>query len=290
MKLKMDTCKIHEERCDELLLSSFDISDKSNDIFDAHDTPRQLSEGGIFICMEGEGDFFLDLKNYKLKKGDMCVVFPFSILQTIYKSDDFCGLGIIGSIELFQNIQIPSSMDYYLYIKDNPCISLSEPEQKMLIVICEKMMEKYTSTEHPFRMEITFSLFRMLYYEIIAIYKKGKPIMQESVPRKDMLVRKFLFLLAKNYRKHRDVDYYACEICVTPRYLSSVVKEKTGTGPLFWINDMVIKHAKTLLRDSRLSVLQISDELNFPNSSFFGQYFKKHTGMKPKKFRDSMTQ
>ncbi|KAA6326959.1 Arabinose operon regulatory protein [termite gut metagenome] len=126
----------------------------------------------------------------------------------------------------------------------------------------------------------------MIYFEIASIYTKRNPIVQENVLRKDLLVRKFMFLVAKNYHLHREVEYYVNELCITPRYLSSVIKEKTGAGALSWINTMVIRQAKHLLRNNKMSVLQVSDELNFANPSFFGQYFKKHTGMTPKNFRD----
>ncbi|MCL1937316.1 MAG: helix-turn-helix domain-containing protein [Candidatus Azobacteroides sp.] len=259
--------------------------DFEESIFDVNASPQQLADGGIFICKRGEADFFLDLKNYRLKAGDMCVAFPASILQPIRKSDDFEGFGIGANRELFNDIQLPSFMDYYLYIKDNPCISLTDEEQRTISESCRLMMQKNNCRNHPFRQEIIKCLFRVVYCEIAAVYKKSTPITQEVVSRKELLVRKFLFLMAKKYIKHREVDYYARELCVTPRYLSSVIKEKTGESASFWINDMVIKQAKSLLQDSSLSVLQISDELNFPNSSFFGQYFKKHTGMTPKKFR-----
>ncbi|MDR1339267.1 MAG: helix-turn-helix domain-containing protein [Prevotellaceae bacterium] len=269
------------------LFYGFNINIARENIFDCNEIPHQLSDGGVFICRRGESEFFLDLKSYKLKAGDMCVAFPFSILQMISASDDFEGFGMGAGIELFNDIQIPSLTDYYLYIKDNPCISLSETEQKMLTELCRQMILKYECIEHPFRMEIVNSMFRIVYCEIAAIYKKGKPIVQGSVSRKDMIFRKFLFLISKNYLHHREVDYYAGEMCMTPRYLSSVVKEKSGASALGWINGMVIRQAKSLLKANCLSVQQISDELNFANPSFFGQYFKKYTGMTPKKFRDS---
>lgn len=277
--------KLHGDNKFEPLFCRFDVTTDWSDIFDS--IPKRLNSGGIFICRQGEAEFFLDLKSYKLKKGDLCVAFPFSLLQVISKSDDFSGFGMTANIELFEKIQIPSATDYYIYIKDNPCISLSDEGQEILMRLCDMVIEKYNRIYHPFRMEITYSLFRALYFEIAAIYKKGKPIAQESVPRKDMIVRRFMFLLSRNYLKHRDVDYYANELCITSRYLSSIIKEKTGVSALAWISSMVIKQAKILLKDSKLSVIQVSEELNFANPSFFGQYFKKHTGMTPKKFKDT---
>jgi AraC-like DNA-binding protein len=267
----------------------YDFKNSVENTFETHLIPRQLYGGGIFICLQGETEFVLDLKVHKLKKGDMCIIFPFSILQTVHQSDDFDKFLLGISIELIDDIQLPSLTEYYLYIKENPCISLSDEEKKMLLELCELMIQKYTFTSHPFRQEIVKSLFKVIYYEIAAIYKKHNPIMHESIPRKDMLVRKFMYLLTKHYHKHRAVKYYAGELCVTPRYLSSVIKEKTNSGALFWVNNLVIKQAKNLLNDNSLSVLQISDKLSFSNPSFFGQYFKKHTGMTPKKFRDKET-
>lgn len=271
---------------EELICSNFDIYAEVDGVLDTHLIPKQLTDGGAYFCLEGEAEFILDLKSHKLKAGDMCVAFPFSILQTVRKSDDFKGFGVGISTNLFSDIQIPSAMDYYLHIKEDPCISLQAEDQKMLLDLCQQMMRKYSCVEHPFRQEIAKSLFKVVYFEIAAIYKKSRPTTQEYVSRKDMLVRRFMFLLAKNYHECREVDYYASELCITARYLSSVVKEKTGSSCLQWITDIVIRRAKALLKDNTLSIAQVSDELNFANPSFFGKYFKKHTGTTPKKFRD----
>jgi AraC-like DNA-binding protein len=247
---------------------------------------QQIDDGGIFMCMKGEAGFFLNMKYYKLKAGDLCVAFPKSIIQPVKSSEDFEGIGVGVDINLFTDIQLPSMIDYYLFIRDNPCIPLTDDQQSTLIDLCRLLTNINNNKAHPFRQEITLSIFKIIYCEIAAIYKKGTPKKQETVSRKEYLIRSFLYLVAGNFKNHRDVDYYARELCISPRYLSSVLKEKTGNGALYWINDSVINKAKSLLHDSRLTILQISEELNFANPSFFGQYFKKHTGMTPKKYRN----
>ncbi|MDR3286431.1 MAG: hypothetical protein LBT27_03200, partial [Prevotellaceae bacterium] len=67
----------------------YDFTNSVENTFETHRIPRQLYGGGIFICLQGETEFFLDLKAYKLKKGDMCIIFPFSIMQAVHQSDDF---------------------------------------------------------------------------------------------------------------------------------------------------------------------------------------------------------
>ena len=71
------------------------------------------------------------------------------------------------------------------------------------------------------------------------------------------------------------------------KYLSAVVKRVSDKSVVDWINETVVLEAQAQLKTTRMTVQEISDYLNFPNPSFFGRFFKKHTGMTPKAFRDA---
>ena len=75
--------------------------------------------------------------------------------------------------------------------------------------------------------------------------------------------------------------------CILPKHLSNVIKELTGKSASQWIDDYVVLEAKTLLKSTNLTILQISEELHFANQSFFGKYFKQHTGLSPMRYRRS---
>ena len=92
-------------------------------------------------------------------------------------------------------------------------------------------------------------------------------------------------LLSEAYIKELRVNYYAKELFLTPKHLSSVVKEVSGKTAGEWIDVFVIFEAKSLLKSSQKNIQEISDELNFANQSFFGKYFKHYTGMSPKEYR-----
>ena len=47
----------------------------------------------------------------------------------------------------------------------------------------------------------------------------------------------------------------------------------------------MILEAKAMLKSSEQSIQEIADELHFANQSFFGKYFKHHTGFSPKEYR-----
>ena len=95
----------------------------------------------------------------------------------------------------------------------------------------------------------------------------------------------FLKTVATHYKQQRSVTFYADKLYLTPKYLSCVIKEISGKSAGEWIDEQVILAAKALLKSSNMTIQEISVELNFANQSFFGKYFKQHTGISPKAYR-----
>lgn len=249
--------------------------------------PYEIEFAAVFICLRGEAEIMLDMKAYRIKERDMCVLFPHAIIQKVRQSNDFEGYALGANIEYINRIEIPSTMAHFLNISENPCISLSQEEQRRIIEISNLIKERQRMTEgHLFLKDITNSLMLALCYDIVGIYTQRRPIEQQFYSRQDTIFRQFLFSLTKNSKEHRDVTFYAQEQCLTPRYFSSIIKEKSGDNAIVWIQRSIIVEAKKLLANRQLTIQQVADELNFPNASFFGQFFKKHTGMTPLSFRN----
>ena len=92
--------------------------------------------------------------------------------------------------------------------------------------------------------------------------------------------------LVKQYHtRYRGVKFYADKLCLTPNYLSGVVKDYTGKTATEWVNEFVILEAKILLTDSELSIQEIAYQLHFTDQSAFGKYFKQLVGISPKLYR-----
>lgn len=106
-----------------------------------------------------------------------------------------------------------------------------------------------------------------------------------SNDRDKMLFHQFLDLLSREKQKRRQVNYYAEKLCITPKYLSTVCRKASGKSPIRWITDSVMEDCYQLLRGTNLTVKEISNKLGFPNSSFFGQYFREQAGMTPIEYR-----
>ena len=86
-------------------------------------------------------------------------------------------------------------------------------------------------------------------------------------------------------KKEHSPSFYADKLCISVQYLSLVLKERSTNTTIDWIATYLTIQAKSLLRTPKLSIQEISDELNFSDQASFGKFFKKHTGVSPKKYR-----
>ena len=107
----------------------------------------------------------------------------------------------------------------------------------------------------------------------------------ESCNREKLLFNRFLELLRHERQKKQQVAYYAERLCITPKYLSTVCHNVSGKSPMHWIADGVMEDSYALLCNTDLTVKEIAHRLGFPNSSFFGQYFRAQAGVTPLMYR-----
>lgn len=103
--------------------------------------------------------------------------------------------------------------------------------------------------------------------------------------RAEELFDEFMDLLSENFMRERSVKFYASELSVSPKYLTTVVKQASGKTPTVWINQRVFNEIKHRLLYTPASIKEIAYELHFPNASFFGKFFKARSGMSPLYFR-----
>ena len=141
-----------------------------------------------------------------------------------------------------------------------------------------------SDAENPFRIQVLENLIRVFYYGGIRYLPSRNEGKHKS---KNNVVDHFMELVQEHYREQRLIGFYADKLCITPKYLSKLIKEHTGRSAGEWIDNHVILEARAMLQSSDMTIQQIAASLNFPNQSFFGKYFKRATGLSPKQYRSS---
>ena len=137
--------------------------------------------------------------------------------------------------------------------------------------------------ENPYRLQVVQHILMALFYSS----ERVRNVEPEAVARTnaDVITKEFLSIVKENFRKERQLKFYSDALCITPRYLSRVVKECTGASAAEWIERAVVLEARALLKSTNMTVQQISDELNFPSQTFFGKYFKQRVGISPSRYK-----
>ena len=135
-----------------------------------------------------------------------------------------------------------------------------------------------------FRKDLIRTLLLAMFYDVGNIIYRFKET-DKPQTRAEAILTKYIKMVEANFRQERRVGWYAQQLCITPKYLSEMVKAASNKTPTEWIDNYVTMELRVLLKNSSKSIKAITEEMNFPNQSFLGKYFKEHVGMSPSKYR-----
>lgn len=249
----------------------------------------------MFVFLrQGEVSLSIGLEHLHLMPGMVAVCEPGNIVSSQWDATDIdCWLLMIDP-SLFDHLHIPVQRILPHMVDQNrsrahALLPAHQGSVHLLLTLLKKTVEE--DVQLVTYREMVFSLMNYFFQASLGYVANERDLKPEEPSRessRDMqYFRHFMRELKENFRTERSVGFYADRICVTPKYLSSVVRQVSGRGPMQWINECVIVEAKNLLRFSDMTIQEISRELNFPTQSYFGRFFKKHTGMSPKGYKTS---
>ena len=165
-----------------------------------------------------------------------------------------------------------------------------QPEEVELSMQYFQLIDNVINTDSEYRNDSIGYLLTSVFYLIGGMLMKRLHAAEENdetapSTRQKKLFESFIELVEKHHDKERSLKFYADKLCISPKYLSQIVKSVSGFSAPDVINKYVILEAQHLLRHTTMTVKEISDHLNFPNQSFFQKYFKVRTGYTPNSYR-----
>lgn len=248
--------------------------------------PIWMKATSVIMCRKGKGSIYIDNTLYNINENDILLCRPNTILEHGLVSIDFECYGFLLSPQYIgQLFLIPSGWDAALFLKDNPVLSLNEKETQTFRQYYELIRNKLTGAPQIHKKELIDALLQAFIYEFHDSLERFVKLKQPSYSSAETLFKSFMNLLTSSYPKERTVLFYADKLCVTPKYLSHICKTIIQHTASELINHYVIQDVKYILKRTDKSIKEITNELNFPNISFFGKYTKRHLGMSPKQYR-----
>lgn len=237
--------------------------------------PYRIKEGRIIWVIRGTARISVNLIEYDVNPHTLIVVPLESIIELVHFSDDY---------------------DFRLIVPSNDFCPISSTDNRITIIVSPtdrewEQLETYFSLiwsatqTSVFRREVVQHLITALLYNIRYIRKIDRNNTYPKPSRQEEIFQRFITLVNKYSKQERTVGFYADKLCLTPRYLNTVIKQVSRQTVMDWINQSVILEAKVMLKHSDLLVYQISDNLNFPNPSFFCKFFKRTTGITPQEYK-----
>lgn len=252
--------------------------------------PSRLNALIIGVGTEGETSLTSNLQEFRLKKDSLFIFSPKHILQ-VQSNNRFKAHLIVIAPDFLKRINIDTKrmMPLFLQFGSLPCMELTHAESQSLRSFISMVEQELKGSETDFSSEIIGGLIAAMIYkvgDILTHYLTEHPEVDSPIHnRAEEYFRQFTELLGEHYKHERSVGFYARQLCITPKYLTTLIKRISGKSVSEWIDNYVILEAKTLLKYSNMSVQEIAYYLNFPNQSFFGSYFKRNAGMSPSQYK-----
>ena len=248
--------------------------------------PRKMNFILIGLCTRGNIIYQLDTQEQVISPGDIIIVSERHVVDSYQHSPDMEGLCMMLSVDFFheiiQNVRDISSL--FLFARSHPVMSLELKEIETFKEYFQVIKQKLGDEDNHFRKDLIRTLLLAMFYDlsniIYRVQNNDKPL-----TRAEKIFTNFIRLVAVNYRHERRVGWYALELGITPKYLSEAVKAVSQRTPNEWIDNYVTLELRVLLKNSTKSIKEITEEMNFPNQSFLGKYFKEHVGMSPTQYR-----
>lgn len=242
--------------------------------------PFSIDDHRMGVVLSGELHANINLVEKRITAGTLVYFGPGTIISPHSFSDD---LRIYG-VGLFRNFPMPfaagqmptafngQTRDFQLHVGDTDVQLARSIVETLFQLVQQPHYHRPTAT----------ALVGALMHHYDNMFRQQTERHERTLSREQTIFDRFIYLVNQFSQREHRLEFYARKMCLTPRYLGTVVRQASGTTAKEWIDRAVITRAKVELRHSDKSIAQIAEEMNFANPSFFCKYFKRLTGVTPR--------
>lgn len=249
-----------------------------------------VAMNAIAICTQGKIQGILNGQPIELRKNQVAILPQNVIITEPMISPDLNLKAMFFTNRILQSF-LREKMHVWndvVYVRRMHVITLENADLQFYTNFYEMLRLCFDkSMNYPFRTDVIQSLLRGGVLGLCGALKQRMVNDDNSIVAhvNNNHFQHFLDLLHFVEVKHRTVEWYANELCISPKYLSALCKKYSGKTANEWITEHVLEDIRYYLKQTDYSIKQICDRIGFPNPSFFGKYVKEHFGQTPAYFR-----
>lgn len=248
----------------------------------------------LLYCVKGRLRMNVNLKEFEISDGMVFMNVPGNIIRVNEFIDTqkhdvrYVCLAMSRDFSQGLKLDVTKLFNEGVSMLRNPGVKLGEVESA-LFANHIALLGDILKTDIPYKKDAVLSVLSSLFYAMMGVWygSRDDENAEGQSTRSKVTFEKFMKLVSEYHTQYRNVGFYAEKLCLTPKYLSKVIKNATGRSAPEWIDSYVILEAKNLLKYSGKTIKEIVYKLNFPNQSVFYKFFKARTGMTPTEYRNS---
>ena len=264
----------------------FIVSESDFAYFD--NAATRCESGVILFCREGEAMATVNQCQQPIVRNTLVLILPGSIFMLTNRTKNFRLSFFAFSRDLLAEASRRMDPAFFRTLNIQPIFYPPLRVIKGAEIWFQVVEFTYRDRRNAFRNIIIKNRIHNILLEIydkLQRFGVDKDKTPQASTRKVEFFNRFMDLVHKHCFREREVSFYADQLCISTRYLSTIVRNVIHNSAKEYIDRSVIAEIKILLQSTDLSVQEIAFKLHFPDQSYLGRYFKKHTGQSPSEYR-----
>lgn len=244
------------------------------------------------VCTDGIASLTVNERKRIATSNNVMVISDESVVDSITFSQDFDGIGFFVSYNMLQETMkdVQNMSDLYLLMHNHPVFDITPRELESLKLYLMQMQKHIVNTDHHYRLDIVRLLLLTMIYEMGNAFDslKTTAVAEDKRTRAERIFVEYIKLVEQNFKEQRQVQWYASQMTLSPKYLCEAISAVSRRSPNEWIDKFVTTEIRNQLRHTNKRISEIAAEMHFPTQSFFGKYFKDNVGVSPTDYRNGI--
>ena len=246
-----------------------------------------MTGGAIMLCKKGSATILVNYKPMRMEEDSVMTLFPGDLVSTSAPSEDFALDALCYSPSILREASLDLEHTVYSSLREDRCRGGSHIVTEIVSGMFSLLLTYFRQRDCRCLTSLVIcqlKAFFIGFHDYLIRFPSQTPTADGS-KRERALFDNFMRTLESDYKKSREVSYYADRLNITPKYLNVICKHISSHNTKSLIDHYAILKLKLDLSGSDQTIRQIVWEYNFSDPSFFTRYFKLHTGLTPLAYR-----